>query len=299
MRSQPEITSYKQDFFKKEKYLTKKDFTSLLYHDIFDYPLTSVELIRWQPGKKVKVFELGNLLFKHKSGHFYLDGREGIVLRRLMRQRASDKKMRLAKKAVKLLSFVPTVKMVAVTGALAMKNTDEISDIDLFVITKKNSLWITRAISLALLKLFSFPVRRFGEKEEKDKLCLNIWLDETDLCWKKRNIYTAHEIAQTTPLFNKEKTFESFVKKNLWVKDYWPNALRIRKSGPKAKETSSSKVLSRFICLFEKSARKLQYLYMRKKITKETVTKTKALFHPVDWSEYVLTKLEGKLQIAS
>lgn len=299
MKSPQEAIKYKEEFVKEKEYLTEKDFASLIYHDLFDYPLTSAELIRWQPGEKIEAVGLGNILFKHKSGHFYLDGREGIVLRRLMRERSSKKKMKIAKKASLVLSLIPTVKFVGVTGALAMKNADETSDIDLLVITKKDTLWISRAMSLVLLRLFRLPVRRFGQRDEKDKLCLNIWLDETNLVWKKKNIYTAHEIAQIIPLVDKEKTFKKFINKNKWVKDYWPNALKLgRKRRKKVKKDGESK-LSSIFSVFESLARKLQFAYMKKKITNETVGKKIALFHPVDWSDYILNKIEGKIKTAS
>jgi predicted nucleotidyltransferase len=301
MRTQSKILGYKGRFVKQKEYLTEKDYASLVYHDIFDYPLTLAELVRWLPGKKVKACNLGNLLFKHKSGHFYLDGREGIVLRRLMRQRSSKKKIKIAKKAARVLAFIPTIKGVGITGALAMKNADETADIDLIIITTQGTLWISRFLSMVLLVLFGFSIRRFGQRDEKDKLCLNIWLDETDLLWEKRNIYTAHEIAQIIPLVNKNCIFEKFFKENKWIKNFWPNAVRLRDTRNVARDTKSDSAwyLGIFILIFEPLARKLQFWYMRKKITREVVTKTRALFHPIDWSKYIMNKIEGKLEIAS
>ena len=70
----------------------------------------------------------------------------------------------------------------------ALNNAKKNSDIDLLIITSKNTLWTTRIISFALLKFAGFKLRRAGDKNEKDKLCLNMWLDESDLVLKKRNI---------------------------------------------------------------------------------------------------------------
>jgi D-beta-D-heptose 7-phosphate kinase/D-beta-D-heptose 1-phosphate adenosyltransferase len=170
-----------------------------------------------------------------------------------------------------------------------MDNADEESDIDLMIITQRGTLWTTRLISLLTLRIFGFDVRRFGQKNEKDKLCLNIWLDETSLSWdkKRRNVYTAHEIAQAKPLVNKEGAFDKFLKTNSWVKEYWPNAIQIKK------DIKKSKIKKSAFSIFESFAKKAQLRYMRGKRTKETVTSKKALFHPVDWSELILTKLSN------
>lgn len=289
MKYSQEITQLKDLAVKKEALLNEDEAVSIIYHDIFDYPLSSEELVKWAAGEKVNISFDESTLFVYKKGLFYLAGREGLLLRRTMRKRASKKKMKIARAAANLLSYIPTVKAVVVTGALAMGNADEESDIDLMVITKKDTLWITRLICLFALKAFGFDLRRFGQRNEKDKLCLNIWLDETDLVWDKRrhNAYTAHEIAQAKPLISKDGTFDRFLVENSWVKDYWPNAAQTRGGVKESGEKGS------FLGMFENLARKLQFKYMESKRTREVVTKKRALFHPVDWSEIVLHKIQG------
>lgn len=273
-------------------FLSEKELASVIYHDIFDYPLTAIDLIRWEVGDKIKVVEAESYLFKAKSGHYYLKGREGIVLRRLMRERSSKKKLKIAEQAAALLSFIPTVKFVGLTGALAMQNANDEADIDFLVVAKKGTLWTTRLTSLVLLKIFNFKVRRFGDTDEKDKLCLNMWLDESDLVFKKdRNIYTAHEISQISPLYDKDKTYAKLLEKNKWIHDYWPNAAPLR-----GQKSVSKKLRKGFVAkTIEPFLRNLQYKYMEKKITRETVNPTRALFHPVDWSSFVTERLKTKL----
>lgn len=295
MKYPQEVTQLKDLAEKKRALLNEDEAASIIYHDIFDYPLSSAELIKWVAGKKVDIAIDGTTLFVYKKGFFYLAGREGLVLRRTMRKRASKKKLQLAKAASRLLSKIPTVKAVCVTGALAMGNADEDSDIDLMIIAKKDTLWITRLISLFALKMFGFDVRRFGQKDEKDKLCLNIWLDETSLAWEeeRRSTYTAHEISQIKPLVNKDGSFDRFLQENSWIKDYWPNAAQTRGEAKKMNTRAS------FLSLLENIARRLQFKYMQDKRTREVVTKKKALFHPVDWGEIVATKLQNRLKFTA
>jgi predicted nucleotidyltransferase len=272
--------------------LGEKEISSLIYHDIFDYPLTPLELIKWTAGKEIKFKDLENIKISTKNGFLFLNGKEGSTLKRLMRKRISKRKIEKAKKAVKVLSFLPTIKMIAVTGALAMDNANEESDIDFLTVTKKGSLWTTRLLTIALLKVFGIPRRKYGEKSTKDKLCLNIWLDENDLVWSKknRNIFTSHEISQIIPLVNKDQAYEKFLSKNTWIADYWPNATSARAG----KEKKRRKIKKRgFVIRFtELLARRTQYWYMKDKITRETITPTRALFHPVDWASFISLKLE-------
>ena len=280
--------------------LSPKSLYSLIYHDIFDYPLTLGELIKWEVGKRGKMKNYDLTVKGPKNGFYFIQGRDGVVLKRLMRRRIAARKIKVANDAAKILNRISTIKMAAVTGALAMENASEGADIDFLIITRKGTLWTTRAIAFLTLSLIGFPLRRFGDKRQKDKLCLNMWLDEKASSWPKkdRNIYTAHEICQIIPLINKESAYEKFIWSNRWVKAYWPNAIKIRKffkpitNHPVRRSYASGIAGGRsLITVFEPLARTLQFLYMRRKITREVVGKRKAIFHPHDWSEVVKLKL--------
>lgn len=272
-----------------------EEISSVVYHNIFDYPLTFSELIKWRMGEKVKI--KGEYFMKISNGFYYLEGREGIVFKRLLRKKISAKKIKAARSIAKLLSKIPTIKMVGLTGALAMENVSDESDIDLMVVTEKGSLWLTRLITLFTLDLFKIPRRRYGDKDQKDKICLNLWLDEGALNWKEkdRNIYIAHEIAQVVPLVNKDRTYERFIAQNLWIKEYWPNAIRSTLKMLVTKDFKKgglrSKVVFFILRLIEKLAFKLQYQYMRSKMTSEVVSRNRAFFHPADWKKIVLSRI--------
>jgi hypothetical protein len=255
---------------------------SVIYHDIFDFPLTLTEMIKWESG-----VDLGKeVAIGAKNGFFFVEGREGIVLKRLMRKRISARKHVIAERAAGILKIIPWVKFIGITGALAMENADDASDVDLIIITRKGTLWQSRLLTLLLLMAVGFPTRRFGQKDQKDKLCLNMWLDENDLIWPKRdrNPYTAHEIAQIVPLVDKMKTYERFIFANRWIKRFWPNAVTVG-----SKETANKRKGNPL--LLETLAYLLQLRYMRSKMTREVVSPTRAIFHPHDWSEVVLKKL--------
>lgn len=268
------------------------EITSLLYHDIFDYPLRLGELVKWQGGKGLSI--KGNPSVIKKNGFYFIEGKEGTIFKRLLRERISLRKLEIARKAGKILRLIPTIKMVAVTGALAMESAGEESDIDLMIVAQKGTLWTTRVLTLIFLDLIGFSRRKYRDKNQKDKLCLNIWLDETSLTWPKkdRNSYTAHEICQVRPLVDKDKTYERFIYSNKWIKDFWPNAVKVQSTKYIVKSKSViSTMYYALITPLEAVCYWFQHQYMKSKITREVVTKTRALFHPHDWGKVVLKRL--------
>ena len=197
-------------------------FKTLTYADIFDYPLTASELKRWLIGPTgsdpAGKSPIGSDPIVKTNGFYHLPGRSKVVALRRRRQHFSQLKWPAAYRAAKILSFIPWVKLVAVTGALAMNNSDKDDDIDLMIITSKDRLWLTRLLSF----IFLFPLLRRGD-QINNRLCLNLWLDESALALKLQNLYIAHEICQARPVFDRDQTYKKFIGANLWYKRFLPN----------------------------------------------------------------------------
>ena len=188
-------------------------FKTIAYADIFDYPLTETELRRWQIGGDKQA----EPVIKTK-GYFHLPGRANLIKLRRHRHHFSQLKWPLARRAAKILSLIPTVRLVCVTGALAMNNSDKDDDIDLLIVTQTNRLWLTRLLSF----IFLFPYLR-RRRRISNRLCLNLWLDETTLAIKLQNLYIAHEVCQARPVFDRDNTYQKFIAANLWYKQFLPN----------------------------------------------------------------------------
>jgi hypothetical protein len=257
---------------------------SIFYHDIFEYPLTFSELLKWTPNKPPKI----NINVGYKNGYYFVKGNEGLIYKRALRNRMSLLKMQIAQKAARILSFIPSIRMVGITGSLAMENSAKNSDIDFIVITQKGRLWTTRIIAYLLLNICGLHLRKPRDTKQKDRLCLNIWLDESDLSWPKnqRNIYTAHEILQIKPLVNNKHTYEHLLEKNHWVSNYWSNYYK----GKLPKNNYSPTKLSK-LGLLNYLAYHLQLFYMKNKISREVVKPTRAIFHPVNLSDKILKNM--------
>lgn len=128
--------------------------------------------------------------------------------------------LNIAERVAGLLSSFPFVKGVAVSGSQYKNFADENSDIDFFIITEKNKLWLART--------FMHNFRKIAILFKKqDRFCMNYFIDEEMLEIKEKNIYTATEIATLLPLRGIE-TFNIFFKSNTWSKSLLPNhSLRI------------------------------------------------------------------------
>jgi predicted nucleotidyltransferase len=277
---------------KERKVMEESEKLSVFYHDLFDYPLTFSDLIKWNIGMECITSIKNNTSVTCNNGYYFLEKHDGLIYKRILRKRVSEKKILIAKKASRILSLIPSIKMIAVTGSLAMENAEDKSDIDLMIITKSGALWSTRLFVYFVIYLFGIQKRNPGDKIQEDKLCLNMWMDENDLIWRSpRNIYTAHEIAQIMPLANKDRTYEKFLFRNKWVLNFWPNSVKIENLRYLTRDTVKIKKSRIGENLLEKIVFKLQYIHMKAKITREVITKTRAIFHPNDIGKTVLTRL--------
>jgi hypothetical protein len=196
---------------------------TLAYADVFDYPLTAPEIHRYLTGVKTSIEEVSQTLNDEKFGngpivrmgdYFTLRGRERNVETRLRRKSASERWWKDAKFYGRILASLPFVRMVTVTGSLAMDNLEARADIDYFVVTKPGRLWTCRAMSLLIVRL---------AKLRSVNLCPNYFVSENALALEDYSLYTAHELAQMIPLYGKS-IYNEMRRLNLWTDRYLPNA---------------------------------------------------------------------------
>ena len=209
--------------------LQKAVLQTLAYADIFDYPLTLEELHNFLVEEKVIVKDLLEVLkeiknISHDGSFYFLKNRRKIVQIRRKRFKLSQNKLKIAQKVAQWLKGIPFIKMVAVTGNLAMGNANEDDDIDLLVVTTKNRLWLTRLLTVLMVELVANR-RHPQEVEVKDKICLNMFLDEDHLQIPlgEQDLFAAHEICQVKSLWQKDNLYQKFLEANQWSKKFLPN----------------------------------------------------------------------------
>ena len=281
---------------------------TLVYSDVFDYPLTEDEAWRFLISdkriqrnafeKELKKLRLSSRLSGGKQ--FYcLFGREEILKKRERRKKTSERKLIITKRIAKILFWVPTVLLIGISGGLALENAEKKDDIDLFIITSRGSLWVTRLTLVLLLKIVG-QYRGRGKKESQ-KVCLNMLIDEAGLKFEKtrQDLYTAHEIAQLKPLLDRNNTYAKFVGANKWVSKFLPNGMdRIKNHESRIMDgkTNSRFIIHNSLFIFEKAAKLVQALYMKKHRTSEIVSDHFLAFHPFDYKEFVLKEYNKRLK---
>jgi hypothetical protein len=196
-------------------------FHALAYADVFDYPLTAGEVYRYLPAVDASFDDVAQALayealFSKVEDCYTLLGREGIVETRRRRARVAKQLWAKAARYGRIIASLPFVRMVAVTGSLAMNNTDEGKDIDYMIVTAPNHLWTCRALTLL--------VARFA-KLEGVNLCPNYLVTTNALELEEHSLYVAHELAQMIPLSGME-IYAEMRRLNGWMVDYLPKALK-------------------------------------------------------------------------
>ncbi len=279
---------------------------TLLYSDIFDYPLSKEEIWKFLISKNkedkqsfLKYLNLKNDLFEYKNNFYFIKGRIEIIKKRKEKEKYSLEKIKFAKKIIQKISLIPTVYFIGISGALAMKNSDKDDDIDLFVVTARNSVWTTRLMIVIVLIFLRVYRKRNGENIS-NKICLNMLVDDSTLSLSRdrNDLYTAHEIAQILPIFNKNKTYEKLINSNIWIKDFLPNAFSQKPTIPfMSKISFINKVINCLlrIPVIEFLTRSIQFRYMKKHITKETISNNFLAFHPFDYRAHVLNNYKKKI----
>src|SRR5579859_2303669 len=149
---------------------------TLVYADLFQYSLTVAEIAHYLIGAGARPDEVAPVLdtdpalagaLGTRDGFYFLRGREALVDLRTARARAAAGLWRRAARYSRLLRHFPFVRMIAVTGALAMDNVAGHADIDLLVVSTPGRVWICRR----LLVLAVHGIRLLG-----DELCPNFIL---------------------------------------------------------------------------------------------------------------------------
>ena len=270
------------------------------YSAVFKYPLSFSEIIKYWIGNKTN-FNLQELnrnlteLVENKklilNKCFYTLPNYSTI-DRTYRERLAVKKWLIAQKKSAILSKIPTVKMIAVTGSLAMSNSQKDDDIDFLIITSSGKLWLTRFFAVLLMEI-SGGRRHPLDQIVADKICLNMFLDEQCLKipQKERDIFIAHEIAQMKLIFNRDQTYEKFVQQNLWVEKFLPNCfkgLNTRKVKMVARKNSGTGISG----WLENQFFKLQLGKMKDRITSEIIESGKIRFHPNDCREEIISRYQ-------
>src|SRR5690606_38349082 len=166
----------------------------IAYGDLFEYALTPEEVLHWLPVRATLAEVQGALqgdtlsrLVSTAPPYLTLAGRESTAATRERRRSSSAALRRQARRYGALIGRLPFVRMVALTGALAVDNADEGDDLAYLIVTAPGRVWTVRSMVMALGRI----ARLRGVT-----LCPNYLIAESALALPANDYYTARELLQ-------------------------------------------------------------------------------------------------------
>lgn len=265
---------------------------TVCYADVFDYPLTFREITKRLIEHRDSPDEIQRALageknISFKNGFYFLKGRGEIVSVRKKRKVWSGKKRKIAGRVALLLRFIPSVKLVGISGGLAIDNCERSDDIDLFIICRRNLLWTTRLLVTLIIHLTG--MRRVPkEGKAKNKICLNMFITEDSLTLPKgeRDLFAAHEVIQMSQIYSKQNLYGKFLSSNGWVMKFLPNALN---NLPFQSPQGENENILDFIWVgLDFILKHIQLRYMKNKRSGEIIANGIIRFHPEDARIWVM-----------
>jgi len=224
-------------------------FQTVAFFDMFDYPLTIFEI--WQYLRfKCDIVDVQKILdsrrdlrtepsaidrIDEKNGLYFLAGRSEIYETRLKRYNFSERKFKRLLRVVRIFKLIPWIKMIAMGNMIGADNLRDDSDIDLFIITEKKRIWITRLFCVSIVKLLKL---RPEPGKEKDKICLSFFISEADLNLKRlmldvrsgfktrlsiEDIYFIYWLIMLVPVYDTQGVYKKLMHENNWVHFFVPN----------------------------------------------------------------------------
>ena len=214
---------------------------TVIFFDLFNYPLTNWEI--WQylnleinlgiSEKSVEDLVLSGTL-KQKDGFYFLPDREEIISIRRERYNFANYKIKLARRATKLFKWLPSVKLVAVANLIGHHNLRNESDIDIFIVSSPNRLWLTRLFCTGLMKITK---QRPTKECKRNKMCLSFYASADGLAmeslrFKPSDPYFDYWFLGLYPIYDNDKYLAYLRFKNPWLKKSFPNSLLLRENFP-------------------------------------------------------------------
>jgi predicted nucleotidyltransferase len=193
---------------------------AIQYADRFDQAVSTADIFRYldTPSDAVQVASVlernSERTWHSQDGMHCLRGREALFAETRERAQRSRIIWLRARQWAAIMAHLPCVRMIAVTGSLAMNNMRPEADIDYLVVTTPGRVWTTRLMLVGLVRL-----ARILNVE----LCPNYVLSTEVMHLDDQTFFTARELAQMVPVFGLER-YRTMMQLNAWMLHYLPAA---------------------------------------------------------------------------
>ncbi len=233
-----------------KSYLERVVFNTVRYFDIFEMPVTAVQIwrvlivsgggsgVRWRGSHIFSLREIREVLensnwlrerLSYQWGYWGMKNSMGTkesdkkkwVSNRLRRHAIAQQKWKIVRRAVWWMGWAPFVKMIGVTGSLSLDNTRPESDLDLLVIVKSGRIWTARILLLMTVQLLGCR-RKYWDQEAPDKICLNHFITDDNLVMAKeiRTLYTAVLYTRLRPVVGLDVYQDWWEENGYWIRRF-------------------------------------------------------------------------------
>jgi len=195
---------------------------TLMYYDIFHYPLTKEEILNCSKIPNINIQEIESELFHlcklhyiyEKQNFYSLENQEIHIKKRVENNQRAAQMLPIAYKVSRFIAHFPYVRATFLSGAISKNVVPPDGDIDFFIITKPKRLWLARTLLIMFRRIFLFNSHKY--------FCVNYFIDEENLNITDKNLFSATEVVYLIPTFGAEY-HEKFHSSNTWVRDFFPN----------------------------------------------------------------------------
>ena len=197
-------------------------YATVSYADVFDMPIELVHLHRYLVGHSLTMTDTSRAIdslvsrqrLERRGDVVYLAGRSEVLDVYQDRTARAVDMWHAAEVLGRRIGRLPFVRMVAVTGGLAVDSVADHDDIDFFIVVRPHRLWLTRLMIIVLGRVAA---------RKNIELCPNFIVSTRALEMDERSIYVARELAQMVVIVGRD-VCRSVRRVNAWMFEYLPNA---------------------------------------------------------------------------
>jgi len=191
------------------------------YFDLFNYPLSPEEVHyyletiteEYPVRNEIEALIKEGCLFR-TGQYISLRNDPSLEERRNWGRAHADNLLVIAHKQAHFLFQFPFVRGVCISGSLSKRCADTKADIDYFIITRADRLWIARTL-MHFFKKLTFLIGH------QHRYCMNYYIDEEALEIKEKNIFTATELL-TLMAASGNGGLTKFFNANEWASAWYP-----------------------------------------------------------------------------
>jgi hypothetical protein len=194
---------------------------SVIYASLFDYPLTLGQLrnslveVAADEATIASWWKSSALLqstIECRGGLYFPAGRGDLLETRTRRERLSRDLLERDRAMLAFIARLPFVRMVALSGSLAHLNAEGSADVDLFVITRANRVWLVTVAMLLVSKIMGW----------RKRLCMNYVISERQMTIAPADLFSANQIIHLRPIAG-WPMYQRFLEANPFVFRCYPN----------------------------------------------------------------------------